>query len=467
MYGQARFYNPPPAEAEAPASPGETAAAPADKPAEATKAEAPAAEQKAEAPAPAPGAPAAAPAAPKADAGQPAEAKPAAAAPPRPTRPSRVIRKRPSRSEAARVAAAGHARRSNFEDDFETSRGDALMANANAIVDKMAGSGSAARREGRCGDRHDGLLRLRRGGRLAATINTTPEQVKKAAQQSDRAISTARRSARRSSSGWRTRITSSQRNFAAAVEEQIKIKLVADQYKPLATWVTPEPGAGLIRDMPELIAPTELYAYPGRGGLLVYARDEEGEQDQALKEGEERGEAASSATATPRVAAARAGRRHGRHDGRRGARRSRKSQMRSSVRRRKSGAREERKLQGELVGGAAKEDLAKKDEDKEEGGPFKEITKGYRWVAITGTLDHGQMLANYREALKNPAVAHPQYIRLDLQRRVQQSDGILVRLADGRCREEPRHPRQCPRAGGGAGPRGRPARWTRSTPSPS
>ena len=41
----------------------------------------------------------------------------------------------------------------------------------------------------------------------------------------------------------------------------------------------PEPGAGLIRDTPELIAPTELYAYPGRGGALVYELDEQRQPD--------------------------------------------------------------------------------------------------------------------------------------------------------------------------------------------
>ncbi len=34
--------------------------------------------------------------------------------------------------------------------------------------------------------------------------------------------------------------------------------------------------AGLIRDTPKLIAPTEVYAYPGRGGLLVYELDKDG-----------------------------------------------------------------------------------------------------------------------------------------------------------------------------------------------
>src|SRR5262249_15700193 len=85
--------------------------------------------------------------------------------------------------------------------------------------------------------------------------------------------------------------------------------------------------------------------------------------------------------------------------------------------------RRERQLKGGLVRADTKEPPKAEEEAKEDGGPFKEVTKGYRWVSITGTLDHGQMLANYRTALKNPAVAHPQYVRLDLQRRSQQPDG--------------------------------------------
>ena len=54
---------------------------------------------------------------------------------------------------------------------------------------------------------------------------------------------------------------------------------------------------------------------------------------------------------------------------------------------------------------------------------MKEVVKGLRWVAITGTLDHGKMLANYREALKNPAVAFPHYARLDVERQTRQKDG--------------------------------------------
>ena len=54
---------------------------------------------------------------------------------------------------------------------------------------------------------------------------------------------------------------------------------------------------------------------------------------------------------------------------------------------------------------------------------FKEMTKGHRWVAITGVFDHAQLVANYRTALKNPAVAHPNYSRVDLERQTKLPDG--------------------------------------------
>ncbi len=56
----------------------------------------------------------------------------------------------------------------------------------------------------------------------------------------------------------------------------MKTALDASDYKAVREWVSPEPGAGLIRDTPVLIAPSDLYAYPGRGGFLVYDLDEAG-----------------------------------------------------------------------------------------------------------------------------------------------------------------------------------------------
>src|SRR5262249_11679049 len=64
--------------------------------------------------------------------------------------------------------------------------------------------------------------------------------------------------------------------FEKAVDQQKDNVLVAANFRPPQLWVSPEPGAGLIRDQPELIAPTELYAYPGRGGALVFELDDAG-----------------------------------------------------------------------------------------------------------------------------------------------------------------------------------------------
>ena len=53
---------------------------------------------------------------------------------------------------------------------------------------------------------------------------------------------------------------------------------------------------------------------------------------------------------------------------------------------------------------------------------YKEVTKALHWVVITGVLDHAKLVANYREALKNLAVANPHYARLELERQVRQKD---------------------------------------------
>ncbi len=83
---------------------------------------------------------------------------------------------------------------------------------------------------------------------------------------------------------------------------------------------------------------------------------------------------------------------------------------------------EKNRLKKKLVG--AGEDAAEaKEEAAEKLEHFKELTKGHRWVAITGVFDHAKLVANYRAALKNPAFAHPNYARVDLERQTKQPDG--------------------------------------------
>src|SRR5262249_11148507 len=158
-------------------------------------------------------------------------------------------------------------------------------------------------------------------------------------------------------------------------EQQTKVQLVADNYKPAREWISPEPGAGLIRDQPKLIAPTELYAYPGRGGLLVYALDAKGERI-PLKQGEEEEERPQRLRNTRRPRAGGGGM-TGMMGG--GARKRRgKSQVeidREAKAERESAA---RKLKAQLAGRVGPEaDAAKKEAEQEaQEPPAKETTKG-------------------------------------------------------------------------------------------
>ncbi|MCA1686920.1 MAG: hypothetical protein LC745_13315 [Planctomycetia bacterium] len=100
------------------------------------------------------------------------------------------------------------------------------------------------------------------------SIEMTPDQVNKDAQAAQSSLSRTQPTAdiltAIESQGVKTP------EFAKLVEEQEKNALNPTDFKVARSWVTPEPGAGLIRDTPELLAPTNLYAYPGRGGASVY-----------------------------------------------------------------------------------------------------------------------------------------------------------------------------------------------------
>ncbi len=258
------------------------------------------------------------------------------------------------------------------------------------------------------------------------SIELTPEEVKKQAEAADTNIN------RRRDRDEIIKVLETggikPSNFSKEVQDAAKTVLLADNYKPEREYVTPEPGAGLIRDTPVLIAPTDLYAYPGRGGALVYALDEQGnriadtEKKDVPKDEPKR-----------RRRRQRGGGMMG-SGGMMGARPNRKGSRKSQAdleKEQKEGVEQKKKeMAAKLVADndestSTKDEEAKKD-SQAAGNPqqqFKEVTKGLRWVAITGVLDHGKLVANYRAALKNPAVANPYYARLDLERQSRQKDG--------------------------------------------
>ena len=148
------------------------------------------------------------------------------------------------------------------------------MANTNAIVEKLKDMGL------RHGEKAgvaiaSGLFFLCIG--LAAkkeTINTTPEKIKALTSASatniDRTEDREKIIQNLESKGIKDS------DFAKVVDDQVKTALVPGDYKAAREWISLEPGAGLIRDTPTLIAVNEVYAYPGRGGFLVYALDKDG-----------------------------------------------------------------------------------------------------------------------------------------------------------------------------------------------
>src|SRR6185437_13535823 len=99
------------------------------------------------------------------------------------------------------------------------------------------------------------------------TISLTPEQVDAARKQADTALM-----ARQDPDDILKLIEEQgikNPNFEALVDAQSKEAVNPLAFKPARPWVMSEPGAGLIRDTPELVAPTELLAWPGRGGALI------------------------------------------------------------------------------------------------------------------------------------------------------------------------------------------------------
>ncbi len=206
--------------------------------------------------------------------------------------------------------------------------------------------------------------------------------------------------------------------FVKLVENQVANALKADDYRVRQEWVIPEPGAGLIRDQPEMIAPTDILAFPGRGGLSLFVLNEKGERipdagpdAKVAKGGRNRG-------GGPRGMVGPGAEGPGGGPAGRGG---------NSEEAKKRDAAEEEKRKRALAGNAApapkKEGEAKAEEAPPAPvGPFKEKTEGKRWVVVTAVIDHEQMRKNWLAALKNPAIAYPAYVKADVERQVRVDD---------------------------------------------
>jgi hypothetical protein len=258
------------------------------------------------------------------------------------------------------------------------------------------------------------------------TIDVTPDQIKKSAEAANQNIS------RPQSTESIVELLDGQElvpvDFAAKIDAAEKKEGPKYVFTGPA-WLSQEPGAGLIRDTPALLAPTELFATSGRGALQLFERDDQGN----LVYEEAKKDAPKSTVGRPRSRNRNRGYGSGSSSsggmmaggyGSSGGMPGMPVPGQPLTPEQKKQAAREAARKAQLFVGQAKDDTAKEDEEiaakAEQGQKPKETTRGYRWVAVVGTLDHQALKDNYVKALKDTA-AQPHYLRLDIQR--QELDG--------------------------------------------
>lgn len=187
-----------------------------------------------------------------------------------------------------------------------------------------------------------------------------------------------------------------------------------------------EPGAGLLREAPSLIAVADLRGHPGRGAINVFAIDEttgqiimeKPKKDEPRKKGRRRRRGGSSSMGSGMAMG-----------GSGGGGGKEKSEIEKQEEKAKQEAERKRTL-GQFAPGGGNRDVADvveenpEEQQSTEGLVPKEILKGYRWIALTGVLDNNRFRENFAKALKiDLAGAYPNYLRLELQRQERLSDG--------------------------------------------
>ena len=195
------------------------------------------------------------------------------------------------------------------------------------------------------------------------------------------------------------------------------------KYKLDKPFVIPEPGAGLIRDMPELLAPSKLYVHSGRGAVRVFALNDDGKfilkDDEDPKKG-------SKKAAKPKARGSALG--LGGMGGGAAAKKPPKSGALAAAEKAKEDEADDKRKKAAIAG---IEDVAKNEEPKpaEEEASLANVDKyetklrGYRFVTAVGTFDHKRQKELYAKALKiDAASAAPRYLRLQIERQEQKGD---------------------------------------------
>ena len=219
-----------------------------------------------------------------------------------------------------------------------------------------------------------------------------------------------------------------QPKFVEVVDSRKPGMADASRYKLTNLMVTPEPGAGLLRDAPELVGISKLEIHPGRGAIKLL------ELDPAT--GDIVYESASEETSQPKQKSGRRTRRNNRGGaagggmggmmgmgGAAGA-----NETPQQKRDREKAEREQAAtLKKSIAGNVKASEESSKAEEKAEPAPGskpKETLKGFRWMAFTAWVDHKKLRDNFAKALKiDPSAAQPHYIRVELERQQRNADG--------------------------------------------
>ena len=221
-------------------------------------------------------------------------------------------------------------------------------------------------------------------------------------------------------------------DFVAMVDTAAKNQLDSSQYKVDKLWVTTEPGAGMIRDTPRLIAPTELASWAGRGGALLYALDDKGEKIVDTGTTKTRRERPPGAKKKRRggmggsMGGSSSGGGYPGSGG--GSGKSSPEKKREQEERDRIAAEKKAAL---FVGKAEEKEEEKKKEDAAPAGnvDYKEETRGVRWVSLIAVLDYKTLRSRYLEALKDPAVSYPNFKWVELERQSLKDDGTWSEFA--------------------------------------
>lgn len=210
-------------------------------------------------------------------------------------------------------------------------------------------------------------------------------------------------------------------DFEAVVDSRQSSSVDASKYELANSFMLPEPGAGLIRDMPKLLAPTELFAAGGRGGAIFYEVDEQGNIVQKEPEKEPKKTSTRRGRRSRRGGGASpyGGNAYGNAMGGGGQDEETAAEKQARLRREQF---DERQKQARAIGERGVEEAD--EEEQQQLDNAKEITRGIRWGSLIGLIDHRAQREAYARALKvDYGSAHPHYLRLDVERQSQLPDG--------------------------------------------